>query len=329
MGSTTDTLERTKAPARSWAHRLRLGEFSGLYIWILLLILFSVLLPTTFPTFRNLVGIADAEVITAIAAFALLVPLAAGTFDLSVAALLGLSSVLVAFLQSVGVPFPLAIVITLVVGAAIGLINGFVIINLKVDSFIATLAMTSILAAVTYWTSGGQPIVAGIPPEFLGIARTQVGGIPLAIFYLVLIAAVLWYVLEKRSFGRHLYAVGGNPNAARLAGLNVNGITRAALVVSGVLASLAGILLTSKLGTGSPDVGAPYLLPAFAAVFLGSTQIKPGRANVLGTIIAVYLLATGVKGLQLAGAPTKIDALFNGVVLIIAVALAARSRLKK
>ncbi|MDF2443066.1 MAG: ribose transport system permease protein [Subtercola sp.] len=314
--------------SRSWADKAGVSRFSGLYIAVILLVLFSILLPQTFPTFNNLMGIADAQVITAIAAFALLLPMAAGSFDLSVAAMLGFASVSVAYLQSNGVEPVTAIVIVLVIGAIVGAINGFVVLNLGVDSFIATLGMSSILAAFTYWLTGGLQIVDGIAPGFLAIARTKAFGVPLTILYLIVIALILWFVLEFRPFGRHLYAVGGNRTAARLAGLNVNRVTRFSLIIAGFLAALAGVLLTAKLGSGSPDVGAPYLLPAFAAVFLGSTQIKPGRPNVLGTIVAVYLLAIGVKGLQLLGAPTRIDSFFNGVVLIVAVALAVRSRRK-
>jgi len=146
---------------------------------------------------------------------------------------------------------------------------------------------------------------------------------------MVLLALILWWLLEYTPAGRYLYSVGGNPQAARLAGIRVGRITTGAFLISGFVAALSGILLAAELGSASPDVGTPYLLPAFSAVFLGATQILPGRVNVLGTLIAIFLLATGVKGLQLAGAPGYINDLFNGVALIIAVALAVRSRRRK
>jgi ribose transport system permease protein len=141
----------------------------------------------------------------------------------------------------------------------------------------------------------------------------------------VILAIILWWLLEYTPAGRYLYSVGGNPQAARLAGIRVGRITTGAFVICGVVAAFAGVMLAAELGSSSPDVGVPYLLPAFSAVFLGATQILPGRVNVLGTLIAIFLLATGVKGLQLAGAPGYINDLFNGFALIIAVALAVRS----
>ena len=144
----------------------------------------------------------------------------------------------------------------------------------------------------------------------------------------VLIGVAIYILIEYLPVGRYLYASGGNPVAARLAGVRVDRIVYGSLVASSLVAGITGVVLAARIGTASPDIGPSYLLPAFSAVFLGSTQIKPGRVNVLGTLIAIYLLATGVKGLQLAGAPSYTDDLFNGLALIIAVALAARSARK-
>jgi ribose transport system permease protein len=135
----------------------------------------------------------------------------------------------------------------------------------------------------------------------------------------------LWWILEYTPGGRYLYAVGGNPVAARLAGVRIGRVTMLAFVTSGLIAAFAGIALEATIGTATPNVGDGYLLPAFSAVFLGATQIRPGRVNVLGTLVAIFLLATGVSGLQLAGAPSYVTNLFNGVALIVAVALAVRT----
>jgi ribose transport system permease protein len=142
---------------------------------------------------------------------------------------------------------------------------------------------------------------------------------------MIALAIVLWWLLEYTPVGRYLYGIGGNPQAARLAGIRVGRITTGAFLLSGLVAAFAGVVLAAQLGSASPDVGGPYLLPAFSAVFLGATQVFPGRVNVPGTLIAIFLLATGVKGLQLAGAPSYVNDLFNGAALIIAVALAARA----
>jgi ribose transport system permease protein len=139
------------------------------------------------------------------------------------------------------------------------------------------------------------------------------------------LALIIFWVLEYTPAGRYLYAVGGNPQAARLAGIRVGRVTTAAFLTSSIVAAFAGVVLAAVLGSANPEVGAPYLLPAFSAVFLGGTQILPGRVNVLGTLLAIFLLATGVKGLQLLGLPGFVEDLFNGLALIIAVALAART----
>ena len=185
--------------------------------------------------------------------------------------------------------------------------------------------MSSILLAGTYWVTDGKQITEGFSDGFLDMGSKPFLGLPLPFFYMIAVAAVMYLVLEKTPLGRYLYATGGNRQASRLAGLRVERIMFGALVTSATIGALTGVILAAKLGTAAPDIGPSYLLPAFSAVFLGSTQIRAGRVNVLGTLIAIYLLATGVKGLQLAGAPSYVNDLFNGLALIIAVALAART----
>ncbi|MDX6286684.1 MAG: ribose transport system permease protein [Frankiales bacterium] len=304
---------------------LGVERFSGLYLMALLVLIYSFWIPDTFLTSTTIRSIASDQAIIAILALALIVPLAAGAFDLSVAAQLGFSVALIAWLQGHGWNAVLSVVVTVLTGAAIGAVNGMIVTRLHVSSFIATLGMSSILLAGAFWITNGRTIVSGFSAQFLEAGRKQPFGIPLPVFYLLGVALILWYVLEYTPIGRYFYASGANPVASRLAGLQVDRLIFQSLVISGGLAALAGVILTAKLGVASPDVGSPYLLPAFSAAFLGSTQIRPGRVNVLGTLVAVYLLAIGVKGLELGGSPPYVDDLFNGVALITAVALAART----
>jgi ribose transport system permease protein len=305
---------------------LGLNKYSGLYVIAALILVFGIWLPETFLTTQTLKSVADQQSITALVALALIIPMAAGVFDLSVAAQVALSVVAVSWFQSHGYHPAVSVVAALLIGSAVGAINGFVVVRLNVNSFIATLGMSSLLAGLAFWVTGGQPIVSGFSPAFISAGRSQPFGIPLPVIYLVVIAGMLWYVLEFTPVGRYLYAAGGNSQAARLAGVRVDRVVFGSLVASGFVACLAGVILTAKLGVGSHEVGPPYLLPVFAAAFLGATQIKNGRVNVIGTIVAVYLLATGVKGLQLAGAPAYVNDIFNGGALIIAVALASRRK---
>ena len=307
---------------------LGLDRFSGLYVWALLIVVFAIWVPDTFLTVNNATIIAGNEAITAMLALGIIIPLAAGVFDLSFAGVAGLSVAVTAWAQVEGFNPILAALFAIAVSTLIGAINGFVVVGLKVSSFIATLGMSSLLLAATWWVTDGKQIVSGFSEGFLDLGNTRVLGIPLPFYAMLLLAAVIYILIEYLPVGRYLYASGGNPVAARLAGVRVDRIVFGSLVASSLIAGIAGVVLAARIGTASPDIGPSYLLPAFSAVFLGSTQIKPGRVNVIGTLIAIYLLATGVKGLQLAGAPSYTDDLFNGLALIIAVALAARSARK-
>ena len=324
-----DVERKAEAPSaptrRKIVVALGLDRFSGLYVWAVLILIFSLWVPNLFDTANNARIIAGSQAITAIVAMGLIVPVACGAFDLSIAGTLGVSCCTVIWFQANHHGWFLGIIVALLVGLVVGLVNSFIVVKLHVDSFIGTLGMSSILLAGTEWITGGGQLANGISSTFTAIGQKQIIGLPLPVFYMVALAIVLWWLLEYTPVGRYLYGIGGNPQAARLAGIRVGRITTGAFVLSGLVAAFSGVVLAAQLGSASPDVGGPYLLPAFSAVFLGATQVFPGRVNVPGTLIAIFLLATGVKGLQLAGAPSYINDLFNGAALIIAVALAARA----
>jgi ribose transport system permease protein len=300
---------------------------AGLYVAIVLAALFSLWEPSRFETIVNLRVIASSQAITGIVALGLIVALIAGMFDVSIAANMTLSLILVAWLQSHEHLNPIiAVILTILVGALIGAVNAIVITRLHVPAVIATLGMSSILEAIAYWVAGGESIVNGISPTFKSFGQAKVVGIPVPVLYLAGLALILWYLLEHTPRGRYLYAIGSNPQASRLAGLPVVRLQWFAAITSGVLASCAGVLLTAQVGAGDFGSGDSYLLPAFAVAFLGSTQIRPGRFNVVGTLVALYLLAIGVQGLELhyPSLPWIAD-LFEGIALIIAVAIGTRS----
>jgi ribose transport system permease protein len=300
-----------------------LDRYSGLVVLVLLIAVFSFLRPDTFFTVRTLRGLAADQAVTAIAAIGVLIAYACGAFDLSVGAVLGLGVVMVTWLQAdAGWPAWMAVIGAMVVGIAVGVVNGLVVTVLRVNSFIATLAMASIVEAVIYGVTDGRQIVGSLSPDFLRFGQAQPAGIPAPIFYMVAVALLAWVALEFTPAGRLLYAVGSNPEAARLSGIKTNRYMFGSLVASAALATIAGIVFAAKIGSASLTAGPPYLLPAFAAVLLGTTQFRPGRANVAGTILAIFLVATGSKGLQLMGVPIWVSSLFNGTVLIVAVGLA-------
>jgi ribose transport system permease protein len=259
-------------------------------------------------------------------AIAVTIPLAAGVFNLAVGTEVGMAAILSAWLlekQHIGIA-P-AIALTLLIGCLIGATSGALIVRAKIDSFIATLGMSSILLAMVAWVSGSQQIL-DLPKSFQNLATNELLGLTYPVWIMLAVALVVWYVMQRTPTGRRLYATGGNPNAARLAGVRTSRVIVLSLVSCGVIAALAGVLTSGQLGVGDPTVGPGYLLPAYAAAFLGSTQFHGGRYNVWGAVIAVLVLAVGVKGLQLAGAPVWIPDLFNGVALLIAVGMSKYQR---
>ena len=262
--SPEETATSPKGPPPTGGHQagrgkrkinLGLDRFSGIYVWVAIIVLFAIWIPDTFMTEGNFRIIAGDQAITAMLAIGLIVPLAAGVFDLSIAGVMGFSVAMVSYQLSKGISAPIAIITTLLCGALIGAVNGFVVVKLHVDSFIATLGMSSILLAGTYWVTDGKQITEGFTDGFLDLGSKPFLGLPLPFFYMIAVAAVMYVILEKTPLGRYLYATGGNRQAARLAGLRVERIMFGALVTSATVAALTGVILAAKLGTAAPDIG--------------------------------------------------------------------------
>ena len=313
--------DRSSAVRRAVA-ALSFRNISALYIFVVMFIVFSIWVPDTFLKWDTWKAMFDSQAVTAILAIGLVVALSAGAFDLAIGAELGFGAIVVAWLLvDKGVAVVPAIALTLLAGGLVGLANGLLVVKARIDSFIATLGMSSILLALIAWVSDSQQIL-GLPQSFQKLGTTEILGLTLPVYLMLATALVVWYLLERTPLGRRVYATGGNIEAARLAGVRVAAVVVGSLVVCGVIAAFAGLLVSANLATGDPTIGPSYLLPAFSAAFLGSTQFRGGRFNVWGTIVAVIVLATGVKGLQLAGAPIWIPDLFNGAALLLAVGLA-------
>jgi len=316
------------SPPQRLVRGLAFDRVGAVYVWLGIIVLFSVWVPETFPNLATAKQILNANAITALAAMSITIPLAARVFDLSFAGVMTLTGVAVAHLIAKdGVPVVPAIAIALAIGLGVGVINAVVVVVMRIDSFIGTLATGSLIAALVTMVTNEVPITdAKLGGGFANIGQTSIGGVGLGVVYCAAVALAIWYLLEHTATGRRLYATGFNPDAARLAGVRIDRLRFASLVASGGLAGATGIILASTIGSGSPTAGTPYLLPAFAAAFLGATQLKHGRFNAGGTIIAVLLLGTGVTGLALANAPQWAGDMFVGVVLIAALALTGLQR---
>jgi ribose transport system permease protein len=300
-----------------------LERYAVVLVLLALIVLFGLLRPNTFPTYKNFTTIASTKDILVIVALAAMVPLAAGEFDLSVGSMLGFGAMEVAVLTAHShVPLVFAIILCLLSGLAVGLINGILVAYVRINAFIATLAVGSILVGFTVWISGGATVSEGIPHSLVSLGQTQLFELPLPFYYMLGIAVIFYYVMNQTPLGRLFYAIGGNKEASRLAGIRTSRITIAAFAISGLVSAGAGVLQTATVSSANPEVGASFLLPAFAAAFLGATTIQPGRFNVVGTVVAVFVLAVGIAGLQQIGAPFWVSEVFNGGALLIAVGLA-------
>jgi len=306
-------------------HKLRFDKYSALYLWALFMVYFGITQGDTFLTWTTFKLVVIENVMTGVIALAFLVPLTTGTYDLSVGAMMSMSLVVSAYLSSHGTVSPvLAMLIGLGACAIAGFISGFFVVKLNVNSFIATLGMTEVVTAFVLHTSQ-QSITSAFPQSFMNIGSKPIFGLPRFVYYLAILAIVLWFVLEHTPLGRYMFATGGNPEAARLAGVKTGRLVWGSLIVSAVIAGFAGTIYAWKIGNYAQAVGPGYLFPAIAAVFFGASQLK-SRPNVWGTLIALYALAWGIKGLQLTFSSNTIwiEPLFQGVSLLAAVSLASR-----
>jgi ribose transport system permease protein len=299
------------------------GERLGLiFVWLVVIAIFGFARPDTFLSWANFSTIFGSQAVLVVVVLGLIIPLTAGDYDLSIASVLTMSAMLVAVLNVyLGWPIVLAVAAAILAGLLIGAINGFLILFFRLNSLIVTLGMGTFIHGVTLWFSDSQTI-SGIDFGLVTVVIvTRLFGIPLAFYYALLVALLIWYVFTYTAAGQRLLFVGRGREVARLSGIRVDRVRWMALFISGGLGGLAGVLYAGTTGAADPSSGLTYLLPAFAAAFLGATAIVPGRFNPIGSVIAVYFLVTGISGLSILGISTYVQDLFYGGALIIAVVL--------
>lgn len=315
---------RPGPPRTTWGSRIGDGLYRYSVVWALLIlvIVFGILEPKTFLSQANASSILGSQAILLIIALGLTVCLTVNEFDLSIGATAGLGQVVFAILAvKNGVPMPVAFLAALAVGAIVGIVNAFVVVSLGVSSFITTLGMAALLDGLSVKFTNSATI-PGIPQSLVSFTRTEIFGLQ-AVFWIGLGATIiLWYVLRFTPVGQQLYFTGVNSDVARLNGVKVNRMRVGALITCSMVAATGGVLYSGVYGSADPFSGSDFLLPAFAAAFLGSTSFTPGRFNAWGTFIAIYLVITGTVGLTLVtGQVGWISLAFNGAVLIVAVSL--------
>ena len=330
----SDALEPTRADLAALSTGQRLGKLLPVYglplLALALIALFSALFPDSFPTLMNFSALIDNKAVIALLALAVLCPMITGKIDLTIGYAIVLWHILAISLQvRFGLPWYLAVLIVVLLGTALGLVNGLLVEIAMIDSFIATLGMGTVLYALALWHTGGRQIVGELPDAFTSIDTLSIGPVPITAFYVLGVGILQWLIFEHTPAGRAMYAIGASPRAALLNGIPVRRTVILAFVASGTLTAITGVVLAAKLQIGQASVGLDYLLPALVGVFLGSTTIKLGRVNVWGTIVAVIVLAVGISGSQQFGGDFYIEPLFNGATLLVSIAIAGYSQRRR
>lgn len=316
-------------PGKSAGKGRRILTIYGMvFLALLLFAIFAIAKPDTFATLLNFQLLASAKAPLLIIALAVTIPMVTGKIDLSAGYAAGLWQVMALSWQINGLDYRLTILLCLLGGAAIGLFNALLVELAQVDAFIATLATGQVIYSITMWYTGGQQVTdtdGARATAFDALATWSIGPIPGPFIMAIALGVLMWAVLEFLPVGRYLYAVGANPAAARLTGIPRRLCVAMAMTFSGVLAALAGVLLAARqAGIAQANIGPDFLMPALAAAFLGSTTIKPGRVNALGTVLGVFITTIGISGLQqLLPGRFFLEPLFNGLTLIAAITIAS------
>jgi ribose transport system permease protein len=316
-----------EGPARAQRRAARPGgsflvRFGLLVAWAAVIVGFA-LMSDVFMTSGNWASILRSQAVLVVLAFSLIPTLTAGEYDLSVAASLALSAMLVAILTVQHEwSTPLAVLAAILAAGVVGVVNAVLVVGIGIDSLIATLGTQTFLAGIILKISNGETL-SGVPAGLVDLVNTpKIGQLPLGFFYALALCLVLWYIAEYTPLGRRLLFVGRNRNVSRLSGLHVSRLRAGSFIFGGLMGGLAGVIYVGTSGSADPTSGLTLLLPAMAAVFLGSTAIFPGTFNSWGALIGAYFLATGINGLALLGIGVYVQNLFYGAALVIAVAIA-------
>lgn len=318
----------TVDPAAPGADRPSRGEpaahlqkYALLVALVALIAVFSVLRTETFFSVANLTTILSIQATAALLALGVTLVLIIGEFDLSVAAVMGLSASLIAYLTTQhGVSVLLACLVALVLAAVVGLVNAALVVGAGLNSFIVTLAVGTLVQGLAIGIAGSMTI-GGLPTSLTYPFQSRFLGVQAAFFYMLVVAFVLYLVVGRMPVGRSMFFTGNARAAAELAGVRTARVRVGVMMTAGLLAGAAGVMFVGQTGAASPSIADPFLLPAYAAGFLGATAFTPGRFNVWGSVWAVYLLAVGTTGFQFLGLDNWVINVFNGGVLVLAVGL--------
>jgi ribose transport system permease protein len=319
--NTTATVIREKRKVSLGAYAI---EYAALVLLVLVLIALAFLSPSFF-TYGNLMNILNQNAPLVIIAAAGTYVIISGNFDLSTGTIYSVAGVTAAWLAVTTGNVWLALVAAPFVGLLLGAFNGIVITQLRIHSFLATLASSMIFTTIAVLVTKGS-LITVTDPGFSTIGRSRVGGIFIAVIIMIVVVGALWFTLSRTVFGRHVYAVGGNPEAAELSGIRVNRTRLIVFMVSGLAAGIAGAIGVSRIASGQPLAGSGLELSAIAAVILGGTSIYGGVGAVWRSIVGVFLIALIGNGFDLLNLNPQLKDMVTGFIILAAVGLAAAGR---
>ena len=316
------TIKPITRPKNRFTLKTEAERFALVAAWLLLIVIFGTLMPDSFLSWRSFSTLFGSQAVLVVLTLAIIIPLTSGDFDLSGASTLTMSCMLIAVLNvKLGWPIVPVMLIALLSGVVIGAVNALFVLYFRIHSLIVTLGVGTFVNGLILWVSNSQTI-SGVSMGLVEwVIINRLFGIPLAFFYALILAAVIWYALEFTIPGRKLLFVGRGREVSRLNGIDVDRVRATSFVLSGLISAFAGMLYAGMTGSADPLSGLNLLLPAFAAAFLGATTISPGRFNAFGAVISVYFLVTGITGLTMLGADAYVQNLFYGGALVIAVSL--------
>ncbi|MCG2837514.1 ribose ABC transporter permease [Photobacterium sp. WH77] len=319
--STKTLSQPTEAREKKWSSKAWLIEQKSLIALLLLIAVVSFLNPNFF-TADNILNILRQTSVNAIIAVGMTLVILTAGIDLSVGSVLALCGAFAASLIAIEVPVLIAVPTALLAGAALGAISGIIIAKGKVQAFIATLVTMTLLRGVTMVYTDGRPVSTGFTDTadaFAWFGTGYVLGIPVPVWLMVVVFAAVWYLLNHTRFGRYVYALGGNESATRLSGINVDRVKIGVYAICGLLAALAGIIVTSRLSSAQPTAGMGYELDAIAAVVLGGTSLMGGKGRIMGTLIGALIIGFLNNALNLLDVSSYYQMIAKAVVILLAV----------
>lgn len=296
-----------------------LQSYGTILAMIFIIVIFSVLRPDSFCTIRNFINITRQMAPLVFIAIGATLIMSVNEFDLSVGNMASLGGVMAALLAVQGLPIAVCFLIPMVICGLIGWFNGWIVARFHVLSFITTLGMSTVLSGIIYRLTGGATVFENIPKSFAWLGTTKLGPVPLLSILMLVAAAIFWFLMRHMSLGRKMYAIGGNEEAAKIAGINVKKYKNIAFALCAVMACVTGMLVASRVGSANTTAGAGYFLQSYAAVYIGCTVSREGVPNVIGTLVGAGILTVLANGLTIMQMPTYMQDVITGAIIILAV----------